>query len=163
MKVAKTDWDSFYKHLSEYDVRWIKDVYYGKPYRSISLVALTGAEIKKLYVYHDAPGESHTLPFRGIYKPLGITKAQYEKRYFTVEDVVKRLKKINAKPFADRRLKWYGRMYAHHQKHLDLIKNPVTLRKLKGRHYELIDGNRRIIAKSLKEGFTFSCRAYILS
>ncbi|VVB77167.1 Uncharacterised protein [uncultured archaeon] len=67
-----------------------------------------------------------------------------------------------AKLFGDGRLKWYRRMSGHHERQIDLCRHPKVIRAIGRDRYEIIDGNRRLISKGVREGLGFPCMAYVL-
>ncbi len=153
---------SLYKHLTKVDCKWIDEMYNSTLYSKIIFTRLTANQIKQLYVYHSAYNESKDLPYYGIYKPLGISRSSYEKRLFTVEEIVRLLRSRAARLFKNRKLRWYLKMGVHHRKNIDFVNHPIVLRSVAGDGYEIIDGNRRLIAKSMRDGFSFKCLAYVL-
>jgi hypothetical protein len=45
---------------------------------------------------------------------------------------------------------------------IEFARKPITVRELEPEKFEVMDGNHRIIAKALKEGFTFGCQAFVM-
>jgi hypothetical protein len=81
--------------------------------------------------------------------------------YLTMKKVLALVKRNKKAIFASNYW-WQGvkNFYGHPK--IDLMKNPIILRKLDGGKFEAIDGNHRMIAKLLKDGFTFSCNALVM-
>ncbi len=162
MKGRKVSRRSLYSHLNTLDKKWIDRVYNQKLYSRLKLCNLSTRQIKRLYVYHHTYNSSKDFPYYGIYKPLGISRKRYNNNLFTLEEIVKLLKPRATRLFRNKKLSWYAKMGVHHRRELNLVRYPIVIRSVDTGGYEIIDGNRRIIAKSMKEGFGFKCRAYIL-
>jgi hypothetical protein len=98
--------------------------------------------------------------YEKIYKPLGVDESDYFKpTYYSLEEIVNRVKseeKILSST------EWWQAVGTWRLQEIEFARKPITVRELEPEKFEVMDGNHRIIAKALNEGFTFGCQAFVM-
>ena len=57
---------------------------------------------------------------------------------------------------------WWQAVDTWRLQEIEFSRKPITVRELEPEKFEVMDGNHRIIAEALKEGFTFGCQAFVM-
>jgi hypothetical protein len=155
----------FFNHLRNEEVGWLACAY-KRCYKSFELfykIFLGSEKIKHLSAYHHALYMSVRCAhyeYEKIYKPLGVDESEYFKpTYYSLEEIVNRVRSeekilsLNG---------WWRAAGAWRLQEIEFARKPITVRELEPEKFEVMDGNHRIIAKALKEGFTFGCQAFVM-
>lgn len=157
--------EDFFNHLRNEEVGWLAHVY-NPSYKSFEFfykIFLNSEKIKHLCAYHHALYMSMKCAlyeYEKIYKPLGVDESDYFKpTYYSLEEIVNRVKseeKILSST------EWWQAVGTWRLQEIEFARKPITVRELEPQKFEVMDGNHRIIAKALNEGFTFGCQAFVM-
>ena len=157
--------EDFFNHLRNEEAGWLAR-WYNPSYKSFEFfykIFLDSEKIKHLYAYHHALYMSMKCAlyeYEKIYKPLGVDEPDYFKpTYYSLEEIVNRAKS-EEKIFSSN--EWWQAVSAWRSRKIEFARKPITLRELEPEKFEVMDGNHRIIAKAIKEGFTFGCQAFVM-
>jgi len=157
--------EDFFNHLRNEEAGWIAHSY-NPSYKSFEFfykIFLDSEKIKHLCAYHHAlyfgiVGQK--VEYLKIYKPLGVDESDYFKpTYYSLEEIVNRVKseeKILSST------EWWQAVGTWRLQEIELARKPITVRELEPEKFEVMDGNHRLIAKALEEGFTFCCQAFVM-
>lgn len=159
------DKKQFFNYCTKAGCAWLKCYCTRQQgYNKFYSTRLDHNSIMRLYLYRDAPdipAREKQKEFSILYGPLGIKKSDFGKAgHVTMKKVLGIVKGNSKAIFASN--DWWSVVndfYCHPK--IDLVKNPIVLREFDRGKLEIIDGNHRIIAKLLKEGFTFKCNALV--
>ena len=157
--------EDFFNHLRNEEVGWLAHSY-DPCYKSFEFfykIFLDSEKIKHLCAYHHALYMSMRCAlyeYLKIYKPLGVDESDYFKpTYYSLGEIVDRVKseeKILSST------EWWQAVGTLRLREIEFAGKPITVRELEPDKFEVMDGNHRIIAKALGQGFTFGCQAFVM-
>ena len=157
--------EDFFNHLRNEEVGWLAFSYNPcyKAFEFFYETFLDSEKIKHLCAYHHAlymSSRCALYEYEKIYKPLGVDESAYFKpTYYSFEEIVNRVK-------SERKIlssnKWWQAVGVWRLQEIEFARKPITARELGPEEFEVMDGNHRIIAKALEEGFTFGCQAFVM-
>lgn len=157
--------EDFFNHLRNEEVGWLAHSH-NPSYKSFEFfykILLDSEKIKHLCAYHHALyfgiiGQK--VEYQKIYKPLGVDESDYFKpTYYSLEEIVNRVK--NEEKILSS-TEWWQAVDTWRLQEIEFARKPITVRELEPEKFEVMDGNHRLIAKALKEGFTFGCQAFVM-
>jgi hypothetical protein len=157
--------NDFFNHLRNEEVGWLAYAY--KPcYKSFEFfykIFLDSEKIKHLCAYHHALYMSMRCAlyeYAKIYRPLGVDKSDYFKpTYYSFEEIVNR---VRSEEKILSSTGWWQAVGTWRLQEIEFARKPITVRELEPEKLEVMDGNHRIIAKALRQGFTFGCQAFVM-
>jgi len=83
----------------------------------------------------------------------------FKPTYYSLEEIVDRVKSEEKILSSN---EWWKAVDTWRSREIEFARKPITVRELEPEKFELMDGNHRIIAKALKEGFTFGFQAFVM-